>query len=48
MADDDESERETRYLLASDAMKRRLLEAIERGEGLRLAVALERLGLTSE
>lgn len=40
-----ESERETAYLLKSDAMKRRLLEAKERREGLTLEAAVEKLGI---
>ncbi len=40
-----ESERETAYLLKSDAMKRRLLEAKERQEGISIEVAREKLGI---
>jgi len=40
-----ESERETAYLLKSETMKRRLLEARERPEGLSLAQAIEKLGI---
>jgi hypothetical protein len=40
-----ESERETAYLLKSDAMKRRLLEAKQREEGISLEDARERLGI---
>ncbi|MGI4789559.1 MAG: hypothetical protein ACRYFS_11990 [Janthinobacterium lividum] len=40
-----ESERETAYLLKSDTMKRRLLEAKERQGGISLEDALERLGV---
>jgi antitoxin YefM len=40
-----ESERETRYLLKSDAMKRRLLEAKDREEGIPIEAAIEKLGL---
>lgn len=40
-----ESELETRYLLQSDAMKQRLLEARQREEGIPLEEALEKLGL---
>ena len=40
-----ESERETAYLLKSEPMKRRLLEAKERQGGLSLEDALERLGV---
>jgi len=40
-----ESERETAYLLKSDAMKRRLLEAKERQQGLSLGETLEKLGV---
>jgi len=37
------SERETAYLLKSETMKRRLLEAKERQEGLSIEVAIEKL-----
>jgi PHD/YefM family antitoxin component YafN of YafNO toxin-antitoxin module len=40
-----ESERETRYLLKSVAMKRRLLEAKDRTEGIPLEAAVEKLGV---
>lgn len=40
-----ESERETAYLLKSENMKRRLLEAKERHVGIPLEDALERLGM---
>jgi antitoxin YefM len=40
-----ESERETRYLLKSDAMKRRLLEAKDREGGIPVEAAIEKLGL---
>jgi hypothetical protein len=40
-----ESELETRYLLQSDVMKQRLLEARQRDEGIPLEEALEKLGL---
>jgi PHD/YefM family antitoxin component YafN of YafNO toxin-antitoxin module len=42
---DIESERETAYLLKSEAMKRRLLEAKERQQGLSLDEAIEKLGI---
>ena len=40
-----ESERETAYLLHSETMKRRLLEAKERTTGISLEDACERLGI---
>lgn len=40
-----ESERETAYLLQSDAMRRRLLEAKERTEGISIEDAREKLGI---
>jgi hypothetical protein len=40
-----ESERETAYLLRSDTMKRRLLEAKEREQGISLEAAREKLGI---
>ncbi|HEV7375697.1 MAG TPA: hypothetical protein VGN95_13325 [Pyrinomonadaceae bacterium] len=40
-----ESERETAYLLKSENMKRRLLEAKERQEGITLEEACEKLGI---
>ncbi len=39
------SETETAYLLKSEAMKRRLLEATQRQEGLPLEAIVEKLGL---
>ncbi len=40
-----ESERETAYLLKSEAMKRRLLAAKDRQEGILFEAALEKLGI---
>ena len=40
-----ESERETAYLLKSETMKRRLLEAKDRREGIPLEVAVAKLGI---
>jgi hypothetical protein len=40
-----ESERETAFLLQSDAMRRRLLEANERQQGLSLEATVEKLGI---
>jgi hypothetical protein len=40
-----ESERETAHLLRSDAMKRRLVEAKDRQEGISLEEAREKLGI---
>ena len=40
-----ESERETAYLLRSETMKARLLAAKQRGEGIPLEVAIEKLGI---
>ncbi len=40
-----ESERETAYLLKSDAMKRRLLAAAERQGGLSLEAVVAKLGI---
>jgi PHD/YefM family antitoxin component YafN of YafNO toxin-antitoxin module len=40
-----ESERETAYLLKSENMKRRLLEAQERQDGIPLEEAREKLGI---
>ena len=40
-----ESERETAYLLKSENMKRRLLEAKNRQEGISLDEACEKLGV---
>jgi antitoxin YefM len=42
---DIESERETAYLMKSETMKRRLLEAKERQHGLPLDEAIEKLGI---
>jgi len=39
------SERETAYLLKSDFMKRRLLEAMQRLDGILFEQALEKLGI---
>ncbi len=39
------SERETAYLLKSETMKRRLLEAKDRNEGISLEDAREKLGI---
>ena len=39
------SERETAYLLKSEAMKQRLLAAAQRRDGLSLEVVLEKLGI---
>jgi antitoxin YefM len=39
------SERETAYLLNSDAMKQRLLAAMQRQEGLSLEATVEKLGI---
>ncbi len=39
-----ESEKETAYLLKSDAMKRRLLKAMNRSEGISLDDVREKLG----
>ena len=39
------SERETAYLLKSDTMKKRLLAAAQRTDGLSLEVVLEKLGI---
>lgn len=39
------SERETAYLLKSDAMKKRLLAAMTREEGIPFEVAREKLGI---
>ncbi len=38
-----ESERETRYLLSSEAMKNRILDARSRGEGIEVEQALAKL-----
>ncbi|MGI8978832.1 MAG: hypothetical protein ACR2FY_06375 [Pirellulaceae bacterium] len=40
-----ESERETAYLLKSDAMKKRLLEAKDRTEGIPLEQARSQIGI---
>ena len=40
-----ESERETAYLLKSEAMKKRLLEARSRSEGIPVEAAREKLGI---
>ena len=40
-----ESERETAYLLKSESMKRRLLEAKDRQDGIPLEEAHEKLGI---
>ena len=40
-----ESERETAYLLKSENMKRRLLEAKDRQDGISLEEACEKLGI---
>jgi antitoxin YefM len=40
-----EAERETAYLLKSDAMRRRLLEAKDRKEGLSIETLVEKLGI---
>ena len=40
-----ESERETAHLLKSETMKRRLLEAARRQEGLSLEAVVEKLGI---
>jgi len=42
-----ESERETAYLLKSPAMRRRLLEAKNRTEGIPIEAAVEKLGIRS-
>ncbi len=39
------SERETAYLLDSEVMKRRLLEAMQRQDGIPFEQALEKLGI---
>src|SRR5438067_13608715 len=43
-----ESERETAYLLKSEAMKQRLLEAKESRDGIAFEAALEKLGIRHE
>ena len=40
-----ESERETAYLLKSETMKRRLLQATQRQEGLSFEAVVEKLGI---
>ena len=40
-----ESERETAYLLKSETMKRRLLEAKQRQQGISLDEGIEKLGI---
>ena len=40
-----ESEKETAYLLKSEKMKQRLLEAKERSEGISLEEACEKIGI---
>ena len=40
-----ESEKETAYLLTSENMKRRLLEARERKDGIPFEEAIEKLGI---
>ncbi|HTP87754.1 MAG TPA: hypothetical protein VMJ34_12435 [Bryobacteraceae bacterium] len=40
-----ESERETAYLLKSEAMKRRLIEARDRQSGLPIEAVVEKLGI---
>jgi antitoxin YefM len=40
-----ESERETAYLLKSETMKRRLLQATSRQEGLSFEAVVEKLGI---
>jgi hypothetical protein len=40
-----ESEKETAYLLKSEKMKQRLLEAKERSEGVSLEEACEKIGI---
>jgi antitoxin YefM len=40
-----ESQRETAYLLESETMRRRLLEARDRQEGLPLEAVIEKLGI---
>jgi antitoxin YefM len=42
---DIESERETAHLLKSETMKRRLLEAKERQQGISLDEAVDKLGI---
>ncbi|MBK5293343.1 MAG: prevent-host-death protein [Acidobacteriia bacterium] len=40
-----QSERETAYLLKSDSMKQRLLEAKQRQEGLSIEAVVEKFGI---
>jgi hypothetical protein len=40
-----ESERETAYLLKSETMRRRLLDAMDHQEGLPLEAVIEKLGI---
>ena len=40
-----ESERETAYLLKSEAMRKRLLEAQSRGDAIPMEAVLEKLGI---
>lgn len=40
-----EAERETAYLLKSDVMKRRVLDAKDRKEGLSIETIVEKLGI---
>jgi prevent-host-death family protein len=40
-----ESERETAYLLKSETMKRRLLQAAQHEDGLSFEAAIEKLGI---
>lgn len=40
------SERETAYLLRSEAMRRRLLEALQRKDGIPFEEVCERLGIS--
>jgi PHD/YefM family antitoxin component YafN of YafNO toxin-antitoxin module len=45
---DIESELETNYLLRSEAMRQRLLEALRREQGIPLDQALTRLGVSED
>ncbi len=45
---DIESELETHYLLRSDAMRQRLLEALRREQGIPLDQALTQLGVSED
>jgi PHD/YefM family antitoxin component YafN of YafNO toxin-antitoxin module len=40
-----QSERETAYLLRSETMKSRLLEAVKRRDGIEFEAAIEKLGI---